>query len=751
MPFIANYEVYVLEPTGWVLHARFASSDKAKALDEARAVDAHLGRPAKVIRESYDPESNRADDQTVFLSGRAVEARRRGETRAARGGGGAASDYGPILDRGGHRPNVRIPEGLEAFASGPAGSGGGSRRGSVPTHAKSTSDLVARVTFVIVASLVIATVATALIPVVINMLRGFGVVMGGAALSSTLFAAFMVVFLTSGFFLTMRLVPLHGVADSGRKKQRDRRRSTDAAGSGPPAPIPVPPSDDGPGAGKVRSETSAQDGGPATSPADQPASSQVATPEGVPGNAAAAAQQGDAGKDDGSAKEAEKKAQKEKSQKLGEAAERDSDKKKKQKEKDKEAENDSSDALESPPPDSDGSAEEPVSPAYQAGRDSVMDFLGGYVTALKTIRPRLDTYNRFGINLYLAGVCEVLAQNVGLTREEFQRLLREAVEIMGTRPAQAASFVRGLQGYLEENRYSQMVQSGREAMSRAAAGSGDPFASLGMVVEDWNTPKTQKLTGSTIAIVFTDMVGSTDLTSEHGDQIAQDILRAHNSAVRSALGRFAGKEIKHTGDGIMATFDHVPDAVAGMIDVLRAVRAHNEAEPKIPLRIRIGINAGEPISAENDYYGLAVTIAARVCAKADMDQILVSQVVRDMCEGSDLTFADRGSEPLKGIKEPLRLHEALWEGSPESGKSPDGEDDADTASTDAGPRAQEQAKADSQDGPSPAGGPQPRPAPGGANKRHPEPFDPDADGWIEASPESDGDGGPGHAGSGPRA
>ena len=196
-----------------------------------------------------------------------------------------------------------------------------------------------------------------------------------------------------------------------------------------------------------------------------------------------------------------------------------------------------------------------------------MGFLSEYVTALKQIRPRLDTYNRFGINLYLAGVCETLAKQASLTHAEFKQLLQESVEIMGTRAAQAESFVNRLNSYLDESRYGQMVQSGREAMARKQAGGGDPFASLGMVMEEWNTPKTQKVTSNTIAIVFTDLVGSTDMTSEFGDQMAQDILRAHNSAVRSALGRFSGKEIKHTGDGIMATFDHVPDAVAGMIDV----------------------------------------------------------------------------------------------------------------------------------------------------------------------------------------
>ncbi len=739
MPFIAHYEVYVLEPTGWVLHARFASDDKAKALDEARAIDAHLGRPAKVVRESYDPDSNRADDQTVFLSPRAVEARKRSDGRA-----GGYLNEGPVVDRGGLRPHARIPEGLEAFADSP---GGGLRRFSAPTHARSTSDMVARVTFVIVASLVLATTATALIPVVINMLRGFGVIIGGTALSSTLFAAFMVVFLTTGFFLTLRLVPLQGVAGAGRKPRPGVARS-DGVGRAPAAPSPVPPAPMPPASDPAAPTPGAT---PAPTPGAPVEPSETAAPP--PGEPTPGPTPGDDAETRAPSADPERE-KKGKDSKAGKEAEKDKKKDKEAQKKKNEGQADPADVPPAPPPETEPGpaqvpAQVPESPAFQTGRNRVMDFLSGYVGALKTIRPRLDTYNRFGINLYLAGACQVLARKIGLSRDEFQRLLQEAVEIMGTRPAQAASFVRRLDSYLEESRYSRMVQSGREAMNRAGAGGSDPFASLGMVVEDWNTPKIQKVTASTIAIVFTDMVGSTDLTSEHGDQIAQDILRAHNSAVRSALGRFAGKEIKHTGDGIMATFDQVPDAVAGMIDALKAVRAHNEAQPRIPLRIRIGINAGEPISAENDYYGLAVTIAARICAKADMDQILVSQVVRDMCEGTDLMFADRGSEPLKGIKEPMRLHEALWEGARRPGDGKSGGTDAGVeagngasaggdaaADTDAdadaahpGDRLNQEAGAGAEAG-----------AEARARTSWPEPFDPNADGWLDGPPDGAGEG-----------
>jgi adenylate cyclase len=701
MPQISHYEVYTLEESGWVLHARFPSSDKAKALDEARAVDAHLRRPAKVVRESYDPATNRADDQTVFLSGRALDARRRAEQARTRG---------HAVSREGLRPNVQIPEGLEAFANW-GGKGRGKDPFSAPSHAKSTSDLVARVTFVVVASLIIATAGTALIPAVINLLRGMGIFIGGTALSSTLFAVFMVLFLTSGFFLTARLVPMQGVV--GRPKVvKSARPKGSAGGQSPSKRTPEPAAPAAPDRPAETATQAAVDPPPAAATAPQPGTAEAGTSGDKPTK--------DTGGDKGN-----------------ETA------KKKDKKKDEKAQADAATA-DASPDDTDGKAGEPAKeaedpdepdrppgrPEFEASRTTAMGFLSEYVTALKQIRPRLDTYNRFGINLYLAGVCETLAKQASLTHAEFKQLLQESVEIMGTRAAQAESFVTRLNSYLEEDRYGQMVQCGREAMARKQAGGADPFANLGMVVEEWNTPKTQKVSSNTIAIVFTDLVGSTDMTSEFGDQMAQDILRAHNSAVRSALGRFSGKEIKHTGDGIMATFDHVPDAVAGMIDVLRAVRAHNEAQPRIPLRIRIGINAGEPISAENDYYGLAVTIAARVCAKADMDQILVSQVVRDMCEGTDLTFADRGSEPLKGIKAPQHLHEALWEGSKSVDDTPPAEQGTDDAEQDAQDFQDPEGPKDPQDLQDTKG----TDGAAGRDKPRPEPVDPEASGWLDGPP-----------------
>jgi adenylate cyclase len=706
MPTIAHYEVYTLESSGWVLHARFVSTEKDRALDEARSLDNHLGRATKVVRESYDTATELFSDQTIFLSPKAEEVRRQNLTRARQSPDGQRLNATAIGT--GMRPNARMPDGLNAFAGAGARSGRpGLTRFGAPTHAKSASDLIARILFVVIGAMVFATSGTALIPIVISLLRNFGVILEGDALAKTLFAVFVVLFLASGFVLTLRLVPLQGVlgepgaSEPGRRvggKGRGKRADgADGATDG--------------AEGEAKSDSAGTDGSGTPSAAEAEAQKQ-AQAEAEAARAKEKQQQKE--------KERERRLEKEREK---EEKERRRKKKKRDGEDDGEADDETDDEAKGgdDAASEEAPAEEKLSFAYQTARDVVMAFLSTYVSALRSIRPRLDTYNRFGINLYLAGVCDIVAQTNGLTYGEFERLLRETVEIMGTRAPQAASFVERLKSYLGEARYGEMVQCGREAMILQRTEGADPFANLGMVIEDWNTPKTQKVTGNTIAIVFTDIVGSTDMTSEYGDIKAQQILRAHNAAVRAALARFSGREIKHTGDGIMATFEHVPDSVWGMIDVFKAVQAHNQLQPEIPLRIRIGINAGEPISAENDYYGLAVTLAARICAQADMNQILVSQIVRDLCEGTELEFADRGAAQLKGIKQAQPIHEALWDGSPTvlAGEKDAAGEAADGAEADAGEQGGE---------PGPEASP-PEQDPAAT-------FDPDADGWVAPPPQS---------------
>jgi class 3 adenylate cyclase len=165
---------------------------------------------------------------------------------------------------------------------------------------------------------------------------------------------------------------------------------------------------------------------------------------------------------------------------------------------------------------------------------------------------------------------------------------------------------------------------------------------------------------SLMTLLFTDIHESTRLTQRVGDAVAQDFVRTHNTVVREALATHAGREVKHTGDGIMAAFGSAAAALECSIAIQTALARHNDSSRQ-PVRVRIGLNAGEPLAEEDDLFGTAVQLAARVCAFAEPDQIVASDVVRQLVAGKEFMFADIGPVPLRGFDEPTRLFELHWQ------------------------------------------------------------------------------------------
>jgi class 3 adenylate cyclase len=166
--------------------------------------------------------------------------------------------------------------------------------------------------------------------------------------------------------------------------------------------------------------------------------------------------------------------------------------------------------------------------------------------------------------------------------------------------------------------------------------------------------------GAVHTILFTDMEGSTTLTQRLGDAKAQEVLRTHNTIIRDALKGHSGSEIKHTGDGIMASFTSASRALECAIAMQRAFAQHNESNPDTAIRVRIGLNAGEPVAEEQDLFGTAVQLAARICAHAQPGEILAPIVVRELAAGKGFLLSDRGDVALRGFEDPVRLFEVRW-------------------------------------------------------------------------------------------
>jgi len=160
-------------------------------------------------------------------------------------------------------------------------------------------------------------------------------------------------------------------------------------------------------------------------------------------------------------------------------------------------------------------------------------------------------------------------------------------------------------------------------------------------------------------ILFTDVEGSTALTHKLGDARAREVLRAHEGIVRTTLGAYGGSEVKTMGDGFMASFASASQALKCAVTMQRAFAQRNETAEE-PIRVRMGLNAGEPIAEAKDLFGTAVNLAARIAAQAAGGEILVPSVVRELAAGKGFAFADRGDVALRGFEDPVRLFEVQW-------------------------------------------------------------------------------------------
>ena len=161
-------------------------------------------------------------------------------------------------------------------------------------------------------------------------------------------------------------------------------------------------------------------------------------------------------------------------------------------------------------------------------------------------------------------------------------------------------------------------------------------------------------------ILFTDIEGSTALTQELGDARAMALVRRHDEIVGSAIARFGGSEVKHTGDGLMASFVAVTGGIRSAIEIQQQL-AVAELDDPTHLGVRVGLAAGEPVTERDDLFGAAVQLAARLCQRARPGSILVSSGVQGLSLGKGFTFRKRGSLRLKGFEEPVPTFEVAWE------------------------------------------------------------------------------------------
>jgi class 3 adenylate cyclase/pimeloyl-ACP methyl ester carboxylesterase len=196
--------------------------------------------------------------------------------------------------------------------------------------------------------------------------------------------------------------------------------------------------------------------------------------------------------------------------------------------------------------------------------------------------------------------------------------------------------------------------------------SGFPFREEGAAglqaisdfLEDGLTapPTLRRAAGDIQTVLFTDLVGSTELQRRLGDRGARETLRAHDEAARVAIEEFGGREVKHTGDGIMSAFGSAVDAVECALVIQQSIETYNDSEGDEELLVRFGLNAGEPIREGEDLFGLSVTLAARIGDWGEPGQVFITDVVRQLLLGKGFNFESIGAIDLKGFDEPVPVY-----------------------------------------------------------------------------------------------
>ena len=306
-------------------------------------------------------------------------------------------------------------------------------------------------------------------------------------------------------------------------------------------------------------------------------------------------------------------------------------------------------------------AAQDLEPRLQKALEAIMKFIADAIAVLD--QTSLDQYDRFGIALYIGGASNLLCRKEKLSTEDAATILSTALFAIGLSKERAEDFAEEYESYLLENaRNLHMFQAGRDAMIAYRADGVTSEHTLVAALRAWNE---QKLAPEhdkrrPLTLMFTDIVESSAIAEQQGNDFAAKLLRVHNMIVKSAISHYGGRYVKHTGDGILAAYDDAQMAVKSAAVIQRCVHQHNGEFPHLPLHLRIGLNGGDTVAEGEDVFGSSVNLASRVCALAGADQVFCTGIVRNRAKGGKIEFADRGEHDVKGFTDPIPVYEALW-------------------------------------------------------------------------------------------
>ncbi|HYE52954.1 MAG TPA: adenylate/guanylate cyclase domain-containing protein [Azospirillaceae bacterium] len=288
-----------------------------------------------------------------------------------------------------------------------------------------------------------------------------------------------------------------------------------------------------------------------------------------------------------------------------------------------------------------------------AAMKALLAMTASAVEALKTYRGghlRLDRQDRFGICLFLAGAADAYCDGMeaGLKR----RVAEEVVRAVASDPAMVGWFLDSMSVHLTDRRGAEIHRRGAEAGRMLAEGMPGAEGLLPGAMADWASSRDPGDLGRTV-IMFTDLVGSTQDAWTEGDAAHLERVRAHDGIVRSALATFRGREVKHTGDGIMAAFAAEAEAVGAGLRILEDFEKARQSGFGM-LDIRIGVSTGPAMHEGADIFGRTVQLAARLTSVAPTGGMAVTIKVADAA-GPGFRFESIGVREMKGLPQPVEV------------------------------------------------------------------------------------------------
>jgi len=294
-------------------------------------------------------------------------------------------------------------------------------------------------------------------------------------------------------------------------------------------------------------------------------------------------------------------------------------------------------------------------------RAQLIAFTDAAMSALSATKPQLQAFERVGLNLYLAGAARAIAERGGFSDAIKLELLSPALVRSGTHVAVAEAFGQRLDAASNRPRFRNLIDAGHAAMQ--AVIDENPNAGLPPLpdlIQQWADPTVRGAEVKKVTFLLTDIVGSTALTSKLGNSAAQRVVRAHNGAARNAAKNFRGKEVKHTGDGMLMTFPDPAAACRAAMEIQQEGTSYARENPDAPLVMRLGVHAGEASFEEGEYYGPALAILNGVCSAAGDNQIYCSEDAKSKAVGPVFKFQDMGKKTLKGSGIECKLFKLEW-------------------------------------------------------------------------------------------